>query len=227
MKKLLLIAIAALTLAACSSDPIEQKLASYVPAEAGYKFKSYNVIDTLTNAEVADSLRNLYAVGEKVSLDEFKKQRDREFKDFRYNMPTYEEDVMRGELKDASPWCTEIREVTELADSLISVWDNVKAEDYEYNCFEAWYLARGAHYFGWADAAKWDAFSDMVKAGRNDFALLRRLSEAVPSGVHGYRVKHEYSVANPIVENGDRLIMRDVVTMDKDYNIVDARHIGK
>lgn len=226
MKKLLIIASAALLLAACSSDPMKEILSETVKQNVGYKFLSYKVIDTVTYADASDSIRESYRISDKVSLDEFKNQRNREFVEFRSNMPDYEEQVMRGELKDASPWCTEIREVTELADSLIAVWENVNPEDYEYNYFEAWYVARGAHYFGLADAERLEVFRDVVKANKKDFLLLLRLSTSDQNNVYCYKVMHEYSIDNPIFENGERIIMRDIVSIDSDLNVVDVNSAG-
>jgi hypothetical protein len=49
---------------------------------------------------------------------------------------------MHGELKDASPWCTKIRIMTEKADSLMNVWNDVTTDSYEYNHLIAFYLQR-------------------------------------------------------------------------------------
>lgn len=58
MKKIIIIA-AAIIMAACSSDPIKEKLAASTDCD-GYKFRNYKIIDTITNGEAADSIQRLY-----------------------------------------------------------------------------------------------------------------------------------------------------------------------
>jgi len=223
MKRTLIIIAALLILASCGSKE-KEALKNTIPQEMGYKYKDHRIVQTLTNKDVADSIRDHYAVTEKEPLEEFKEKRNREFEVFRYMEPNYEEDVMRGSLKDASEWCTEIREITELADSLIAVYDKVSGDDWAYNRFQAWYLARGAKYFGWSDADKWKEYSLAVKNDKKGFELLKKVAAADPNGVYGYRVIHDYTVKNPILENGDRIIMQDAVTVDKDWNVVEFHH---
>ena len=110
----------------CSKSPIEQSLEKYVVdrtdgVDMKYKLKDYHFIDTITVQKMMDSLSiKLTLITQEPNLEEFKNKRDQEFKQFRDNVPDYEEKVMRGELKDASDWCTEIRIITEKADSIIA-----------------------------------------------------------------------------------------------------------
>jgi len=206
------------------SKTIKNALKSYVTkrsdnVDVKYKLKSYRVIDTITYGEAVALLREkLPIVGEKVTLEEFREQRNREFKEFRASLPDYENEIMRGELKDASPWCTKIRIVTEKADSLMNVWPQVTSDSYEYNYLIAFYLQRMCQYYGMKEQYEAEAILEKIEASKKEFDELAVFAKRNPSEVQSFKVEHEYSIYNPIVRK--RIDFKDVVSFGKDWNYI-------
>lgn len=183
-----------------------------------YKLISYNIIDTLTIGEAIDSFSLNLPIIEKENIEDFKKLRNQEFQDFRD--PGYEEDVMHGKLKDASEWCTEIREITEKSDSIISVWDKVTKYSYDYNYLHWWYLRRAAEYYEYDYELRSNinqAF-DLVVQSKKQFEDINKLLSFNPQDKYGYIVIHKYSIHNPFVNN--RIEIVNKVYLDNDMNYI-------
>ena len=212
------------------SKTIKNALKNYVTKRSDnfdvkYKLKSYRIIDTITYGEATALLREkLPIVGEKVTLEEFKEQRNREFKEFRASYPNYENEVMRGGLKDASPWCTKIRIVTEKADSLMNVWPQVTSDSYDYNYLTAFYLQRMCQFYGMNEQYETAAILEKIEASKKDFDELAIFAQRNPSEIQSFKVEHEYSIYNPLA--GKRIDLKDVVSFDKDWNYISDENMN-
>jgi len=197
------------TMFSCSKSPIEQSLEKYVVDRADgidvkYKLKDYHFIDTITVQKMKDSLSiKLTLITQEPNLDEFKNKRDQEFKQFRDNDPDYEEKVMRGELKDASDWCTEIRIITEKADSIIANWDKVDRFSYDFNYLTWWYMKRTAEFyeFDYKLASDIDKAFNMIQESKNDFEQYEIIKNSPKDSVIDYVVLHTYSIYNPLIKS--------------------------
>lgn len=200
----------------CTKNPVEQELKEYVERAAGgvevkYKLIGYHIIDTVTYAEAVDSLKKtLFVFDDKLPLEEFRAIRNWEFRMARTDgLTNYEEEIMRGSLKDASPFYTELREVTEMADSLIGVWDSVDVYTYGYNYVRLWQMKRVLSYLH-RHEYEVDELFDKVKKDKplyEELSLLRKQSAA---NIFEYRVEHQYSIFNPLFNK--RIEMSNLVT---------------
>lgn len=206
----------------CSKSPIEQSLEKYVVERADgvdmkYKLKDYHFIDTITVQKMMDSLSiKLTLITQEPNLEEFKNKRDQEFKQFRDNVPDYEEKVMRGELKDASDWCTEIRIITEKADSIIANWNKVDRFSYDFNYLSWWYTKRSAEFyeFDYKLTSDIDKAFRMVQESKNDFEQYEKIKNSPKDSVIDYVISHTYSIYNPLIKS--KIEQTDYVYFDYD-----------
>lgn len=222
MKGFLITTIAPLLLlVSCKSQTdaiIESNLEKYVVERAGevdvkYKLVDYTVVDTLTVQSEIDRWSPLLdRICFDVDIEDFKKKRNQEFVSFR-NDPDYEEKVMRGSLKDASPWCTEIRVITEKADSLIANWDNVSKYSYDYQYLCAYYTDRAASFYGVSEVD----IIDFFKENKDAFIFMESSHKMPKDSIVGYNVIHKYSVHNPVLDK--RIELKDSVNMDGSFKI--------
>ncbi|MEQ3166066.1 hypothetical protein AAA214_23295 [Parabacteroides goldsteinii] len=221
MKNLLVILLMT-TMFSCSKSPIEQSLEKYVVERADgvdmkYKLKDYHFIDTITVQKMMDSLSiKLTLITQEPNLEEFKNKRDQEFKQFRDNVPDYEEKVMRGELKDASDWCTEIRIITEKADSIIANWNKVDRFSYDFNYLSWWYTKRSAEFyeFDYKLTSDIDKAFRMVQESKNDFEQYEKIKNSPKDSVIDYVISHTYSIYNPLIKS--KIEQTDYVYFDYD-----------
>jgi hypothetical protein len=221
MKNLLVILLMT-TMFSCSKSPIEQSLEKYVVDRADgvdmkYKLKDYHFIDTITVQKMMDSLSiKLTLITQEPNLEEFKNKRDQEFKQFRDNVPDYEEKVMRGELKDASDWCTEIRIITEKADSIIANWNKVDRFSYDFNYLSWWYTKRSAEFyeFDYKLTSDIDKAFRMVQESKNDFEQYEKIKNSPKDSVIDYVISHTYSIYNPLIKS--KIEQTDYVYFDYD-----------
>lgn len=222
MKKLSLIAIAALMLAACSSDPMKERLASTVKPDVGYKFRSYTVTDTVTNEEMVGVIASRYHMTEVEQRSEFEKWRDNLAEEVERDKNRLAELGAKPDMMNKEATAT-----LALMDSLLSVYDRVDKYSIDYHRAENRFFSHMAYFLDAPQLKEYapDRYALESKSGVDDFAKIAELRKE-PSAVYGYMVTHEYSVANPIVENGDRLIMRDDVFFDKDWEIIDVKYNG-
>lgn len=204
---------------------LEQKLENYVIARSGdkcrYKLISYETVDSVTNGMIKDSLENdlkLICI-EKPTIEEFKKYRNQEFKVFRRE-PSYEYDVMKGKLKDASDWCKEIRIITETADSLIKIWDNVDPYSYDMNRIVIWYMHRAANFYNIEQKYKLQNLKDIIESEqtRKLFTDYHLYKEKDSNEIFEYHVTHTYSFYNPLLKNN--ITETDLVYFDKNHNFI-------
>lgn len=209
MKQFIPILLLLSVMLSCSKSPIEQSLEKYVVDRAEgidvkYKLKDYHFIDTVTVQNMLDSLSiKLTFISCEPNIDDFKEKRDQEFKKFRDNDPDYEDKVMRGELKDASDWCTEIRKITERADSLIDNWEKVDRFSYDYNYLNWWYTKRQSEFyqFDYKLSSNIDEIFDMIQNSRSMFDLYNKLKYSPKDSIVNYVVSHTYSIFNPMVNS--------------------------
>lgn len=224
MKKLSLFAVAALalTLVACSSDPMKEKLASTIKPDVGYKFRSYKVVDTVTNEEMAGAIASRYHLSKVLDRAEFEKRRGELAEEV-------ERDRNRLAQLGAGPdlMNKEASETVALMDSLLAVYDRVDVYSRDYHRADNRFFSHMAYFLDAPELKEFavDLYALESKSGVDDFAEIAELRKDPPA-VYGYMVTHEYSVANPIVENGDRLIMRDDVFFDKDWEVIDVKYNG-
>jgi hypothetical protein len=136
-----------------------------------------------------------------------------------YREPGYEEEVMRGSLKDASEWCTEIRRRTETADSLLSRWETVGKYNYDYINAKCWYMWR---VFDYDDDYEMKTVMKMVLDSlKEDETAIRAadaFSKADKDSVVGYKVLHSYSIKNPLFKKD--ITMTDEVELSTDLRVV-------
>lgn len=228
-----LIVLIALALVSCAKEetPLEKTLRSYVEkggngVDVKYELIGYQLKDTILLSQQTDSVlailqKTLGKDGlKKGSLEDFKKDRNREFKEFRF--AGYEKDVMTGKLKDASEWCTEIRIVTEKADSLIQNWDKVSDYSYEYYYLRWWYLNRMVNFykssFDYSYRSKVEkAFKSVAKL-KPSFAEYNRLKELPQDSIVYITCSHTYSIFNPMLDK--RISSRNKVYLDKNLNYI-------
>lgn len=230
MKKLLFITLTILLLPGCSNknSKIEDELERYVVdmSELGsvakhklqYKLIDYRIIDTITIAKLIDSLsKDATIPDKKITLEEFKELRDQEFVKFRLDT-LYEERIMKGDLKDASPWCTELRIITEKADSLIENYDKITNFSYDYNYLYWWYQKRRAQYYNFNYELKSNIeniFKHVIEAEDN-FKLLDSLQTSNKDDVWEYVILHDYSIHNPLFDK--KVELSHNVYLNKNYD---------
>lgn len=213
MKRLLYL-LPIILLASCAGNPykdIENTLKAKVFDAAGdmplkrYKTESITFIDTVTVeerlAEIESELEPFYV---KKDRKDFTKKRNQEFKEFRLD-PSYERDVLRGKLKDASPWCTEIRLITEKADSLLNNWDKVSPYDYDYMYLNIWYLNRALHFYGTPSRYAIEALLEDLPNHKKAADQYKALSSTPKNWIVYYKVKYVYSFFNPIIKTNVRV----------------------
>lgn len=209
MKNIICIVLLFVFLASCSKNQIEQSLEKYVVdrgdgIDLNYKLEKYYFIDTLTVKKITDSLSlQLAPIVVEPDLDDFKKKRNQEFRDYRYDDLDYEEKIMSGELKDASEWCTEIRIITERADSIIAVWDKVNKYSYDYNYLFWWYMRRTAEFydFDYKLSSDINQTYDRIIENKEKFDLYNSLVNSSKDSIVEYVVSHEYSIYNPLIKS--------------------------
>lgn len=224
MKKLVFL-LTILFFCGCSKSPLEQSLEKYVVDRSNgidmkYKLISYNYIDTLTVKNMIDSISaELPIMKSDPDLADFKKKRNQEFVEFRTD-PNYEEQIMRGRLKDASDWCTEIRIITEKADSLISNWDKVDKYSYDYNYLYWWYQKRASEYnmYDYDLAEQINTAFNIVKESKEKFEQLSSLKGKPKNEIFSYVVTHTYSIFNPLIEK--KITQTDNVYLDENMNLI-------
>ncbi len=237
MKKTLSFAVVTLLLTACTGGGIKGTLKRYVvenskPVNVKYKLVDFVVTDTVTVGEAVDSLcEELFLdKDKKPDSTEFRKLRNQEFTDFHPYFPDYEEQVMRGELRDASSWTTLIRQVTESADSLLAVWDKVTWHSYDYNRLYWWYKARWAYFYDQYGELAYTSYanyvSDLMDESRERFALLDSLLTADTNAVYRYTVEHTYTIYNPLFQARVRLVDEVHLNDKLEYVDSDTQHFG-
>ncbi len=213
---------------------MEQSLRKYVEDRSEgfnikYKLVGYTV-DTVTVAQMVDSLLEElpFIEDEKDSLEGFRKKRNWELELFERVVPNFEERMMRGDLKDATSYHTELREATEMADSLMEHWDDVTIYSWEYN-YVLWRYYKKVFEDSRLDEYREasTATLDYIKNNKDKFDLLNGLLPDRDSGkVYRYVVHHRYSIFNPLFNT--RVPMTDRVYFDEDMNYLgdDTEKLG-
>lgn len=220
MKKIVSIFIAIIAVLSCTkkvSNNIENTLIKKVYEETEnikkYKTEKISVIDTIT---VADEMLNFEKSFSKLffekNIETFTKRRNQEFKEFGRSK-NYEEEIMRGELKDASPWCTEIREITEKADSILKNWDNVNVYDYDYVFVNLWYLRRHAGFYGnYEYKYAFNSLLNTLPNYKKDFEYYKELSSLPKNNILYYNIEYVYSYLNTLINNRIKVICNVKIT---------------
>jgi hypothetical protein len=198
MKKLLF--IAAILFVCCTSrNELEKTLYNYVQnpnVDLKYKLISYT-IDTITVEKKIDG-QQLFGI--EPDKEKFLDLRNQEFKDFGRDAK-YEEQIMRGELKDASEWCTLLRINTEKADFLLQNWDQVTATSYEYIYLTLWYGIRKARFVGSEQIeSSFNEILENVVANKDEYKLINKIQNSPKDSILYFSVLHKYSIFNPLVD---------------------------
>ncbi len=123
---------------------------------------------------------------------------------------------MTGELKDASPWCTEIRLITERADSLIANWDKVNCYSYEYNYLTWWYLKRSAQYYNYSSSSGYRL--EQTEKLKDTYEEVNELLTQNKEDIHSYFITHKYTIYNPLFKM--RVPITDYLYFDKDMQLL-------
>lgn len=223
---LLVIGIYVVT-SSCESE-IEKKLRENIESRSKdfdieYKLERAEIVDTVTVAEYRDSMTDcikLAQAAESFDRGAFETLRNQEFTIFRRDS-LYETEVMHGNLKDASPWCTELRVRTELSDSLLKHWDMIDHSGWDVVEAIYWYMIRHEQFFDNLDE-EW--MTHMLKNFNEKYEArykaYKQLQEAPADSVAYYAVEHRYSFYNPLVKK--RLNFIDSVRMSSEFNILEV-----
>lgn len=226
MKKQLLLSLILIIMVSCGTDNFKEQLKQNVTTKANgmevkYRLDSYQIIDSIYNIDMIDSLlKSLPVLDKEPILDEFIDERNKEFKTYRYLDPNYEAEVMTGKLKDASPWCTEIREITECADSIIKNWNNIDKYSYDYNRLYWWYLKRADSYFKFdytLSAQIADMYNTVINS-KDKFILLDSLKKLPSNELHEIKILHSYSIYNPLLQQ--RINLNEMAFFDKNGKLL-------
>lgn len=227
MKTIGLIIVALFALSSCSTNPIETALESNIKnggseIAPSYKLINYEITDTITVADkrqmLSEQMPILKKIGE-IDSATFLKFRNQEFKEFRAYTPNYEDDIMRGDLKDASPWCTEIRLVTEKADSILANWSTASTSWDAIRTY-SFYVFRRSQYFdseNYPESWRVEAM-EYIDGYKPIYEELMSLNAAPLDSALYITLLHTYSLYNPTF--GKRIQFVDSVAMDFDYNVI-------
>lgn len=225
MKKLNLSLLVLAGLTSCS-NPIETALkndikGSAIEAASSYKLVKYEITDTVTVADRIKMLEEklpILRLASDIDFSEFVKMRNQEFKEFRSDT-TYEEKIMRGEYKDASPWCTELREVTETADSLLANWEDSK-NSWDAKRAYLFYLTRSSQFYDNATYPESWRQSILLEMDNSKplYDELQSINNAPSDSSLYITLLHTYSLENPKLKK--RLELTDSVAMDLQFNII-------
>lgn len=235
MKKTILVtSIFICCLSSCSTNNYKKQLKQNVVTKSDgvdidYKLISLEVIDTIYIGERIDSIelemQNSFGINKTMQYtkDDYKEYRNREFSVFRENMSNYEEDVLRGKLKDASPWCTEIREITETADSLLVNWNKVDQYSYEFNRTLVWYSIRMSQFYNLKEenitVGKY--LLDKIITNKGLFTERDSLSKLNNrESIYKIRFHHKYSIFNPLVNK--KLELNQLAYFDKNGKLLET-----
>lgn len=223
IKFLLLALIIGLT--SCN-NPIEKSLKDDIQKKIGKEASTYDLVsciitDTIRVSDMITILDNkvkILSVASDIDSAAFVEMRNQEFVKFRRDT-TYEDKIMRGELKDASGWCTELRQVTETADSVIANWATAK-DSWEAKRLYIWYLTRSMQYY---DNNKYneDWRLEILKQTddtKDAFSQLRVFNSAPQDSALYMTILHTYSLLNPLLKKD--VVLTDSVAMDFDYNVL-------
>lgn len=217
-------------LASCSNplgDALDNEAKSRVgEAASSYKSSGYEITDTVRVKDRIAELKGniaLLDIVDDLNYDKFVEMRNQEFKEFRSDT-TYEEAVMNGRLKDASPWCTEIRVVTETADSIIASWNNDTPHTWDAMRTYMFYLTRRSQYY---DSDRYDedwrkSIMEEVDGLKPLFDELQALKSAPADSLLYFNVLHKYSVVNPLFDK--RFEFTDSVAVDFNNNVLGSEH---
>lgn len=225
-KAIVILFFASLTFVSCGrKSEIEKRLEAHVIEQGNGIIKDYNLksidIDTITvGGRIKQLSTELDWADVEPDSSVLRTLRNRDFIEFHYFNPNYEEQVMRGEYKDASEWCTELRVVTEKADSLLAAWPTVKKYNYDYLWLIAWYGDRKEQYYGIDDSWSMHPTVEEQKAALNEMAGLQT---AQSDSIVGYDVVHKYSIVNPLLNNATVNISQKV-RFDRNLNILSSEN---
>lgn len=200
--------------------PLETALA-FVENEDSYKLISYKV-DTITYKDLRDSLKNdmfFY----KPELDDFKARRNEvftiDFTDYSYSPEIMEKKIMEEGFGTGFGW---IRENVRIADSLISIWEDVP--EYSYDMMRTYCifgLKRSEVYnFERSVPAYYNFFKSMEHelSYEDKYRRFESIMEKDSTSTAEYKVEHTFSIHNKSI-NKD-IEMFDIVSFDTDLNVV-------
>lgn len=223
--KTLLAAIAVIVAFSSCESSMEKILRNNVESrfkdiDVKYKLMSVLPNDTVTAPKRVKALEAeigwLKGICDTLSYDGFKGLRDQEFKVFRRDS-TYEDKIMHGEYKDASPWCTELRERTETADSILANWNTINSDSWEIASFVGWATIRYVQFYNNRPHEWYQKAIEELSESKPKYEELTAISSAPADSVVYYTYTHKYSLYNPALEK--RVNMIDSVAISPD-NII-------
>ena len=220
MKKVFI--FAALALVSCyggksdSDNNLEMALEGYVVKQAGpmsdnidYHLVGYVITDTLKASDRLSALRmeilengNLW---DDATRDSLLKIRDTEFPD----------DLLEGESLNV------INRHRQAVDSLVAVWDKVSSYSFALNYEEAWFFATYMKANG-CDIDEYDTPLKWMEDNRDKYDEAERICQLDPESTYGYRVEHDYTIFNPLLDK--KVNIKNVVIFDKDMNFVSSEN---
>lgn len=215
MKNLVYVFIIAL-FCSCSENQVEKSLREYVEdmadgfnADINYRLGKYEILDTLTNQDILDSLTQKLEdeafVLNGLTKDSLIVIRDTSFPD--YYMDDYDS-------------FTEITKHRNTVDSLIEVFGTLSPYTYEVNYEKQWFkLSRDIFYNKDSGEDFKDHFNGMVENEEN-YRKADSLYRLNKDDIYAYKILHEYSIYNPMLKK-DVEISR-IVLLNKEMKFISS-----
>lgn len=218
MKKIIIIA-AAIIMAACSSDPIKEKLAASTNCD-GYKFRNYTIIDTVTNGEAADSIQRHYL---SFTIPVMPKDEIIHWRDMLSENLEFDKERLKslGVVDELKIW-DESDKTIAMLDKIIDRYESLNRYDIDYQIAATRFFYYDNILVDSGQDEEWLDKKIILEYPKTaeDFKMAAALQEN-EDGVFCYKVLHEYSEANRLIENGPRIIQRKIVKFGEDWNIIE------
>lgn len=212
MKKLLFLALVALTSCAGSND-IKKVLKDNVLEKSGkdvnYRLIDYNVTDTMKVSDRLNMLRmEILENGnlcDDMTKDSILKIKDTEFPDY----------LLKGETLNI------INGHKHTIDSLADNWDKVSPYSFVLNFEEIWFFstelkAMGENVSEYQDKMNW------MQDNRSAYEEAADLSKREPDEVYGYRIEHNYTIFNSMLNKDVNI--KNIVILDKNLKLISSEN---
>lgn len=217
MKKIFIFALVVNIFCSCNNqnggNSIEQTLKDYVISKAGpmsdkidYKLISYEITDTIKAADRLNQLR--IEILENGNLcDEITKESLLSIKN------TELVGIDEGLLKRHQ----------QTIDSLIAIIDDVSPYSFQLNFEDAWFYAMYLSSNG-KDISDLEDSMDWMNENRDKYEEAETVSKIRPDEIYGYRIEHEYTIFNPILNKNVNI--KNIVILNKDIQFVSSENIN-
>ena len=219
MKKIIII-VAAIIMAACSSDPIKEKLSQSID-DPGYRLEWYFIEDTMTYKQMVDFIMIDYFLEDFIKVEDFMKLRDnlsalidRHVKEFNsYGIEPFESSII------------DPREALSLMDSVINIYDDLGYYSLTYQYAMKKYTNATNYIMGYTSDSDLHAQFNMENDfGVEDFETANRMMKEKDKKC--IVVDHYYSSKGLSFKIPGEMVRRsheDLVVFDTDLNVIYQR----